>query len=103
MRRPTFDGVIEAVRYRPDGRIDFVRLYERKGQIFSDRLLVDRKMLAERLKSGRRLVTGRRIPYLAATFDTGRPVRLLDRNGKPVITTWDQAAGGDHLEDVPIL
>ena len=47
-----FDGVIEAVRYK-DGQIDVVRAFERRGAAFSDRIMIDRKELLERLKEGK--------------------------------------------------
>ena len=46
-----FDGIIEAVRYK-NGQIVTVRAYERRGATFSDRLLIERKDLLERLKTG---------------------------------------------------
>ena len=45
-----YDGVIEAARYAPDGRILMVRAYERRGATFSDRVLLDRNTLVEQLK-----------------------------------------------------
>ena len=47
-----FDVVIEAVRYK-SGKIELVRAYERRGPSFSDRVLLDRKTLLERLKDGK--------------------------------------------------
>lgn len=35
-----FDGVIEAVRYSPDGKIEVARAYERRGAAFSDHVLI---------------------------------------------------------------
>ena len=46
-----FDGVIEAVHYSRGGQIDFVRAYERRGVTFSDRVLLNRKTLLERLSA----------------------------------------------------
>lgn len=93
------DGVIEAVRYK-GGRIDLVRLYERRGPTFSDHVLLDRAALLTRLKQGMRFMTGRRRQYLASTFDLGKPVYLFGRNGDQVVTTLDQP-GRDQLEGVP--
>ncbi|MDP1779148.1 MAG: hypothetical protein Q8K73_02630, partial [Anaerolineales bacterium] len=45
------DGVIEAVRYK-NGQITWVRAYERRGATFSDRVLLDRKTLLQRLQKG---------------------------------------------------
>ena len=54
MARTTFDGVIEAVRYKPDGQVDWVRAYLRRGPTFSDRIMINRATLIENLKSGKR-------------------------------------------------
>ncbi len=94
-----FDVVIEAVRYK-SGKIELVRAYERRGPSFSDRVLLDRKTLLERLKDGRHLVTGQRKEYMAGTFDLGMPVKLAGQDGKQVLTTG-VAGEHDELEGVP--
>ena len=96
---PKFDVVIEAVRYK-NGKIDIVRAYERRGATFSDRILLDRKTLLERLKDGKRFVTGQRRQYLASTFEVGKPVKLTGQDGKQVVTTRPEA-DHDELEGVP--
>jgi hypothetical protein len=35
MAKNRFDGVIEAVRYTPEGKIDVVQAYRRRGTAFS--------------------------------------------------------------------
>jgi len=95
------DGVIEAVRYK-SGRIDFVRMYERRGPAFSDRVLVDRPTLIARLQNGMRYVTGQRRELLAGTFEIGKVILLVPRNGDAVITTLDQRER-DQLEGVPVV
>jgi len=94
-----FDGVIEAVRYK-SGRIDVVRAYERRGATFSDHVLLDRAALLDRLKRGKRFVTGQRKEFLASTFDVGKPVSLVGQNGNAVVTTLTQD-NEDRLEGVP--
>ncbi len=96
-----FDVVIEAVRYK-NGKIDVVRVYERRGATFSDRILLDRKAVVERLKDGKRFVTGQRMQLLASTFEVGKPVKLVGSDGKQVVTTLPD---GDHdeLEGVPVF
>ena len=74
------DGVIEAVRYNPNGQIALVRAYERRGATFSDRVLLDRKTLLERLKSGKNFSIGQR---------------------KEFLTTREHAAQRDELEETP--
>lgn len=98
-----FDGVIEAVRYADDGHAEFVRVYERRGAVFSDVILLSRQELVARLKRGRRYVTGRRLPYLGATFETGPRVRLARSDHHEILTTGSMAGEGDRLEGVPLV
>jgi hypothetical protein len=93
------DGVIVAVRYGPDGKIEMARIFERRGSTYSDRVHIDRATLVERLKNKKRIVVGRRKEYLASTFETGHEVRYLESN---VIATHPGAAQ-DKLEGVPIF
>ena len=98
MAKIKFDGMIEAVRYTPEGKIDLVRAYERQGATFSDHILIKRTQLVERLKKGEKFVTGKRLEFMGSTFETAKPVVL---NGD-VISTGN---GGNHdlLDDVPIF
>jgi hypothetical protein len=97
-----FDGVIEAVRYTPEGAIGLVRAYERRGATFSDHVLLDRNTLVERLKKGKKFAIGRRTKQLASTFETSKKVRLAGGKGHEVITTSEKAER-DLLEEVPIF
>ena len=97
-----FDGVIEAVRYK-NGQIMIVRAFERRGATFSDRILVDRKELLERLKKGKRFVIGIRRELLASTFEVqGQPVQVLSRDGQEFISTRSDA-DHDELEQTPLF
>jgi len=104
-----FDAVVEAVRYTDHGLISMVRIYERRGPTFSDRILVDRETLVQRLKQKKRFVAGRRIPRMASTFDVGAPLVLVSQEGSEFVTTGDSSGGGDHaaaqdrLEGVPLF
>ena len=93
-----FDGVIEAVRYK-GGKIELVRAYERRGATFSDRVLLNRKMLIVRVEQGKRFVTGQRKEFMASTFEVGKPVKLLGTEDQQIITTGDQSER-DELEGV---
>jgi hypothetical protein len=93
--------VIEAVRYNPDGQIALVRAYERRGATYSDRVLLDRETLLERLKGGKNFRTGQRKEFLASTFELNKDVRTLSGNGKDYITTRADSPGRDELEDTP--
>ena len=94
-----FDVVIEAVRYK-GGKIEMVRGYERRGPTFSDRVLLDRKTVLERLKDGKKVVTGQRKQFLGSTFEVGKPVKLVGQDGKQVVTTLPEG-NRDELEGVP--
>lgn len=96
-----FDGVIEAVRYK-NGQILIVRAYERRGAAFSDRVLIERKDLLERIKNGKRFVTGSRKEFLAGTFEQGKPLLLTSRNGKDFVSTHE-GSDRDELEQVPVF
>lgn len=96
-----FDGVIEAVRYK-NGQILFVRAYERRGATFSDRVLLDRRTLVERLQQGRQFVVGAREEFRASTFQVGAQVRLVDQAGQEWISTRPDA-GRDVLEGAPVF
>lgn len=95
------DGVIEAVRFK-NGQIVMVRAYERRGAAFSDRLLLDRKELLERLKSGKRFVTGVRREFFGGTFDEGKLLQVVTRDGREYIAT-SADADRDNLEPAPVF
>lgn len=95
------DFVIEAVRYK-NGKIEVVRGSQRRGPTYTDHILLDRKTLLERLKEGKLVVTGQRKEFLASTFDIGKPVKVMEQDGKQVVTTLTQAEH-DELEGVPLF
>ena len=95
------DGVVEAVRYK-NGQIVMARIYERRGAAFSDRAMLDRKELLERLKSGKRFVTGVRKEFWAGTFDEGKLLQVVTRAGKEFIATQPDA-DHDNLEPAPVF
>ncbi len=95
------DGVVEAVRYK-NGQILMVRAYERRGSSFSDHVLIERKDLLERLRNGKKFVTGSRKELLASTFDSGKVLRVISHDGKDWIATRDEVER-DELEHVPVF
>ena len=96
-----YDGVIEAVRYR-DGQIEEVRAFERRGAAFSDRILIPRQKLIDRLKNGKKFVVGQRKEFLAGTFETSKSVQLVSRGGREFISTHSDAER-DELEQAPVF
>ena len=109
MAKVKYDGVIEAVRYAPDGRITVVRAYERRGPTFSDRVLISREELVRRLQSGKRFVSGERRLLLASTFNVASHIRLVEKDGQKYLATADAPAasgsnvGSDSLLGVPLF
>ena len=96
-KRP--DGVIVAVHYAPDGKIETARIFEQRGQTYTDRVHITRSLLVERLKGKKRYVVGRRTSYLGSTFETGPEVQYL---ASDVVTTRPDAKT-DTLEGVPVF
>jgi hypothetical protein len=96
-----FDGVIEAVHYQ-DGKIVSVRAFERRVAAFTDRVILPREELIQRLQSGKTFVTGKRKEYMAGTFETGPVVHAVSRNGSVYLSTRADASR-DELEGVPLF
>ena len=103
MAKQKFDGVVEAVHYKPDGQIKWVRGFEKIGFVFSDRVLIERETLIEKLKSGKNFVVGKRTPYMGNNFEVSTPIRLVIMNDKEVLVAGDQQAEKDYLEGVPVF
>lgn len=96
-----FDGVIEAVRYNPEGQIALVRAYVLRGVTYSDRVLLNRDTLLARLKQGKKFTTGQRKEFWGSTFELGKAVKALSKDGKDFLTTRDDATQRDELEETP--
>lgn len=103
MGRPKADFIIEAVRYNPKREIDWVRGYERRGEAFSDVIILPRGELVERLKKGKKVFAGKRIPQMGSAFQLSTAVQLKQGNGNVVVVTEDTSAESDRLEGVPII
>jgi hypothetical protein len=103
MAKPKYDGVIEAVHYQPDGQVDWVRAFERRGPTWSDYVILKRGTLVQKMKAGKKFVAGRRIPQLAGTFEVSAPVKLVIDGDKELLVTGEQSAKQDRLEGVPFL
>jgi hypothetical protein len=103
MAKVKYDGVVEAVHYRPDGQVEWVRTYLRRGPTFSDYILLDREALIEHLNSGKKYYSGRRIPLLASTFEISSQVKLIKKNGSEILVTDDLESDQDCLKNVPVM
>jgi hypothetical protein len=104
MAREKIDGVIESVRYSPDGQVVVVRLFEKRGPTYSDWVLLTRAELVESLKAGKHFVTGERVNLMASTFNLTSSVRLAGAPGQQVLITVQSTAGEhDNLQGVPLF
>jgi hypothetical protein len=93
------NAIITAVHYTPGGRIETVRLFERRGATYSDRIHLKREALVEFLKGHKKVFVGQRQVFMASTFDLGKEVKFIT----PDIITTDTNAQQDTLEDTPIF
>ncbi len=103
MAKINYDGVVEAAHYKPDGQLDWVRAYERRGAVFSDRILLNREAFIRQLKAGKRYMVGERILNMGAEFTVSQPVHLLSQNSNQVIVVGNSRANQDALDGVPII
>jgi hypothetical protein len=101
MASKKIDGVVEAVRYTADGKVDFVRVYERRGPAFGDRVLLKRDAFAAVLRTKKRYAAGKLVPSMGATFDTGAEVRLVKAESGEYIQSEQGVGERDDLNGVP--
>ena len=99
MRQRNMDGIVETVRYAPDGSIAIVRLYQRHGAVWSDLLLFSRNQLVEELNKGKRVAIGSRRINLGGKFETGPEIRHVHGH----IVLDPKSAAHDSLPGVPIF
>jgi hypothetical protein len=97
------DGVIEAVRYTPDGKLKMARGYVRLGAIWTDRVLLTRDELLEEVQTGKNWVIGERVIYMAGTFETTRAVQVQGSKGQEVLYTTQPQDKRDYLEGAPLF
>jgi FAD/FMN-containing dehydrogenase len=102
-KKKKFDGIITAVHYRADQQVDWVRVFLRRGPTFSDRTMLSRQELIDRLQAGDLFGVGNRLEFLASTFDVSQPVHLIERNNQAVLVAGEVQSDVDCLEGVPII
>ncbi len=101
MAKKKIDAVLESVRLEEDGQLQWARIYERRGSIFSDHFLVDRDQLVQRLKSGQKIFTGKRQPKMGSVFDTFDEIRLSSSDGKELFVAGSLSKEKDFLTSLP--
>ncbi len=103
MAKIKYDGVLEAAHYKPDGQLEWVRVYQRLGAIFSDRIILSREAFIKQLKAKKRYMVGERIYNYGAKFTVSQRVRLVEKNGKAIVVVGSDQATQDTLDGVPVL
>lgn len=76
-----------------------MRAYKRRGPIWSDRMLLDRKELSALLNQGKHFAIGTRKTGLGSSFDTGESVRLLQDQ----IISGETTGRSDLLRGAPVF
>ena len=100
---PKFDGVVVAVHYKPDGDVDWVRTFLRRGSVFSDYIMLDRQTLIEHIHSGKKYFTGERQKYYGAKFDLGEAVNVIKKDGQEILVVGNKQAEKDDLAPVGVI
>jgi hypothetical protein len=104
MPQKQYDGVIEVVRYTLEGKIDSVRIYERRGPTYSDRILLTRMDLLQRLRTRKKFAVGTRKPLMASTFEICAEVRLTGSRGQEMIVAGNSSTTDrDDLQGAPLF
>lgn len=103
MAKIKYDAVVQAVHYKPNGEVDWVRTFQRRGPIFTDYVIVDRESLIREIKAGKLYLTGIRLEQLGGTFEVGEPLRVAQSNGKDYLVVGDTQNERDNLKGVPIV
>ena len=101
MAKIKYDGIVEAVRLDEDGQVQTARIFERHGQIFTDRFLVDRDDLIKRIKSGQKFMTGKRLYKMGSTFHTGEDVHVVSSKGNEILVVGSGEAEKDAIQSIP--
>jgi hypothetical protein len=109
IKKKPYDGVVVAVRYTPQGQIDWVRAFERHGFVFTDRMMMNRDELVERLKAGKVFKTGERLIYQGNDFEVKEDILWIKKSGdgtdndNGVIVAGQGSSDRDSLGQLPII
>ena len=103
IKKKPYDGVVVAVRYSSQGEIERVRVFERHGFVFTDRMMMNRTDLVERLQNGKRFKTGARLLYQGNDFEIKEDINLVKKNGSDVIIVGQTTSEHDTLGNLPIF
>ncbi len=98
-----YDGILEAAHFKPDGQLDWVRVYLRREAVFSDRIILSREAFVKQLQAGKSFWLGERIINLGGQFTIAKPVHLLMKGGKGAIVVGEVQSDKDSLVGVPVI
>ncbi len=98
-----YDGIVEGVRYTPEGKIKLVRMYLRRGPVWGDRVLLTREDFLDILHSGKRMAIGKRLTLMGGDFQVSAPIQAKGSAGQEVLYTSSPMDGRDNLEGAPIF
>jgi hypothetical protein len=94
------DLVLVDARYTADGRrVSIARGYERRGDVWSDLVILDRDSIVNRLKRGRKVFTGR-TRDLPGDFELLSPVSLT-RSGETLRLGSEKGENGVEALELP--
>jgi hypothetical protein len=102
MAQIKFDYLVEAVHYSPAGVLEKIRLYERRGPSFSDRIIINRDELIHYLVAGKKVAAGNRISFLASTFNQTGEIQISGSKEAPVLVIGGEIASKDSLSAIPV-
>lgn len=102
MAQIKFDYLVEALHYSPTGELEKIRLYERRGPSFSDRIIIDRDQLIHYLVDGKKVAAGNRLSFLASTFHLTGEIQLSGPKEAPVLVMGGEIASIDTLTGIPV-
>ena len=103
MARSKYDGIVQAVHYNPQGQVDWVRVFLRRGPTWSDVILLNRQSLIDQISAGKKFMAGDRIPLLAGTFKVTKPIKILSKDQGKFLITGDLVSEKDCLDGVPLV
>ena len=90
------DIVVVAARFDPQGKLTVAQGFERRGQVWSDLILVDRDTLIRNLRSRRRVAVAVPTP-VPGDFEIVARVHLERKNGVETLASNSAHADQDHL------
>ena len=99
MTQTKFDYLVEAIHYSPTGELEKIRLYERRGPSYSDRIIINRDELIQYLIAGKKVAAGNRVSFLASTFTQTGVIQISGPKEAPVLVMGGEIASKIHYQE----